>query len=88
MSRSDYSIPFWISDQFRAPGSGFDPNALFFTVGIDGEADGLFGEMTLAREPSSLALLGPGASPFFAARLVPFAASGKIDARIGWNPIR
>jgi uncharacterized protein (TIGR03118 family) len=46
---------------FRAPGSGFDPNALFFNAGINGEADGLFGEITVATpEPSSLALLALG----------------------------
>jgi hypothetical protein len=37
---------------FWAPGSGFDPNALFFTAGINGEADGLFGEITPSPEPS------------------------------------
>ena len=45
---------------FRAPGSGFDSNALFFTAGINGEADGLFGEITPAPEPSTLVLLGLG----------------------------
>lgn len=45
---------------FRAPGSGFDSNALFFNAGINGEADGLFGEITPAPEPSSLALLALG----------------------------
>ena len=33
---------------FRAPGSGFDPNALFFTAGINDEEDGLFGEIVPA----------------------------------------
>jgi uncharacterized protein (TIGR03118 family) len=45
---------------FRASGSGFDPNALFFNAGINGEADGLFGEITLTPEPSTLLLLGLG----------------------------
>jgi uncharacterized protein (TIGR03118 family) len=49
----------WALD-FRAPGSGFDSNALFFTAGINGEADGLFGEITPAPEPSTLVLLGLG----------------------------
>jgi uncharacterized protein (TIGR03118 family) len=35
---------------FRAPGSGFNPNALFFTAGIDDEEDGLFGEIVPAAE--------------------------------------
>jgi len=38
---------------FRAPGSGLDPNALFFTAGINNEADGLFGEITPSPEPSN-----------------------------------
>jgi hypothetical protein len=29
-------------------GSGFDPDALFFTAGINGEADGLFGSIQVA----------------------------------------
>jgi uncharacterized protein (TIGR03118 family) len=45
---------------FRATGSGFDSNALFFNAGINDEADGLFGEITPAPEPSSLALLALG----------------------------
>jgi uncharacterized protein (TIGR03118 family) len=49
----------WVLD-FRAPGSGFDSNALFFTAGINTQADGLFGEITPAPEPSTLVLLGLG----------------------------
>jgi uncharacterized protein (TIGR03118 family) len=45
---------------FRATGSGFDSNALFFNAGIHDEADGLFGEITPAPEPSTLALLALG----------------------------
>ena len=42
---------------FRASGSGFDPNTLFFTAGINNEADGLFGEIQAVPEPSSVALI-------------------------------
>jgi uncharacterized protein (TIGR03118 family) len=31
---------------FRAGGPDFDPNALYFTAGINGEVDGLFGEIS------------------------------------------
>jgi uncharacterized protein (TIGR03118 family) len=48
--------------EFRAPGSGFDPNALFFAAGIEDEQHGLFGEIVAAAvpEPASLALVGIG----------------------------
>ena len=42
---------------FRAPGSGFDPNALFLTAGINAEKDGLFAEIQVAPEPSTWAQL-------------------------------
>ena len=42
---------------FRAQGSGFDPNALFFTAGINGESDGLFAEIRPVPEPSTLSML-------------------------------
>jgi uncharacterized protein (TIGR03118 family) len=46
---------------FRAPGSGFDPNTLFLTAGINGEADGLFAEIQVASpEPSTWAMLALG----------------------------
>ena len=53
---------------FRASGSGFDPNALFFSAGINGEADGLFGEITPAPEPSTLALFAMGIAGITLAR--------------------
>jgi hypothetical protein len=37
--------------KFRAAGSGFDPNALYFTAGINDELDGLFGTITVAPVP-------------------------------------
>jgi uncharacterized protein (TIGR03118 family) len=43
--------------QFRDPASSFDANALFFTAGINGQADGLFGEISVAPEPGTLAML-------------------------------
>jgi uncharacterized protein (TIGR03118 family) len=35
-------------------GAGFDPNALYFSAGINDEADGLFGEITEVPEPATL----------------------------------
>jgi uncharacterized protein (TIGR03118 family) len=34
--------------------TGFNPNAVYFSAGINNQADGLFGEFTLAPEPSSI----------------------------------
>jgi uncharacterized protein (TIGR03118 family) len=42
---------------FRAPGSGFDPNTLFLNAGINGEADGLFAEIQAAPEPGTFLML-------------------------------
>ncbi len=39
---------------FRASGSGFDPNTLFFVAGINNEADGLFGAIQPVPEPGTL----------------------------------
>jgi uncharacterized protein (TIGR03118 family) len=44
--------------QFRSPLSTFDSNALFFTAGINNQADGLFGEIQATPEPTTLSLLG------------------------------
>jgi len=51
---------------FRATGSGFDPNTLFITAGINGEADGLFAQVQAVPEPASIGLfaLGLGAIAF------------------------
>jgi uncharacterized protein (TIGR03118 family) len=58
--------------QFRDPASSFDPNALFFTAGINAEADGLFGKINVAGvpEPSTLALLLTGLSVALGRRVV------------------
>ncbi len=44
---------------FGNGGAGGDPNTLFFSDGINGEADGLFGAITAIPEPSTLPLLAP-----------------------------
>ena len=49
----------WSLD-FRANGSGFDPNALFITAGINDEADGLFAEIRAVPEPAAMALFALG----------------------------
>jgi uncharacterized protein (TIGR03118 family) len=43
---------------FRAPGSGFDSNALFFAAGINGEANGLFGAIDVVPEPATVSTAG------------------------------
>jgi uncharacterized protein (TIGR03118 family) len=50
--------------EFRSPLSSFDPNALFFTAGINDEEDGLFGEIrpvAAVPEPMTLTLVAAGA---------------------------
>jgi uncharacterized protein (TIGR03118 family) len=46
--------------QFRSPQSNFDSNALFFTAGINGQANGLFGEIKPAPEPTTVSMFGLG----------------------------
>jgi uncharacterized protein (TIGR03118 family) len=53
---------------FRAPASGFNPDALFFNAGINGEVDGLFGEIQVVPEPSTVILLGLGCLALVALR--------------------
>ena len=42
---------------FRAAGSGFDPNTLFLNAGINNEADGLFAEIQVVPEPGTWMLV-------------------------------
>ena len=58
----------WSLD-FRTGGTGVDPNALYFTAGIDNQTAGLFGEITLTPEPSSLILFALGSLPLLVHRL-------------------
>jgi len=46
--------------KFRAPGSGFNPNTLFFVAGINDEANGLFGTIQAVPEPANFALVAGG----------------------------
>lgn len=48
---------------FRAPGSGFDPNTLFLNAGINNEANGLFAEIQVVPEPSTFLMLTLAAIP-------------------------
>ncbi|HVI79653.1 MAG TPA: TIGR03118 family protein, partial [Candidatus Acidoferrum sp.] len=41
-------------------GAGFDTNAVYFTAGINGEADGLFGRINAVPEPLSVGMAGLG----------------------------
>jgi uncharacterized protein (TIGR03118 family) len=40
--------------------NGSDPNAVYFTAGVQNEIHGLFGDLTVVPEPGSLALLATG----------------------------
>jgi PEP-CTERM motif len=44
--------------RFGNGGNGGDPNTLYFSAGINGEADGLFGAIAPVPEPGTLGLLG------------------------------
>ena len=47
----------WAID-FRSSGSGFDPKTLYFSAGINNEADGLFGSIQAVPEPATLGTVG------------------------------
>jgi uncharacterized protein (TIGR03118 family) len=49
----------WALD-FRTGGTGDNPDALYFTAGINDETDGLFGEIVPSPEPASFLLAGIG----------------------------
>ena len=55
---------------FRTGGTGVDANALYFTAGINNQADGLFGAIDPAPEPQSLVLLAIGAALIGAVTIV------------------
>jgi len=63
----------WAID-FRAPGSGFDPNALYFTAGINDEQNGLFGTITSAVPEPATVWTG-------ALALVAFVVAGRVRSR-------
>jgi uncharacterized protein (TIGR03118 family) len=48
---------------FRAPGSGFDPNTLFLTAGINDEANGLFASIQVVPEPGTFLMLALAGIP-------------------------
>jgi uncharacterized protein (TIGR03118 family) len=49
--------PFLWALETRAVGSGFNPNAVYFSAGINNQADGLFGEIT-ANTPEPATIFG------------------------------
>jgi len=49
----------WALD-FRTGGANVNPNALYFTAGIDNQTEGLFGEIVDTPEPGSFILAGLG----------------------------
>jgi uncharacterized protein (TIGR03118 family) len=53
----------WALDFRTNGGDSSNPNALYFTAGIDGQKDGLFGDIAPSPEPATygLGLLGAGA---------------------------
>jgi len=60
------------------------PNTVYFTAGINGQKDGLFGDITAAPEPGSLALAGLGclALVLFARRITRGSSNGTSEPRL------
>jgi uncharacterized protein (TIGR03118 family) len=54
------NIPYLWALSFGNGGTGFDPNALYFTAGIGDEEHGLFGRWNAVPEPASWALMLSG----------------------------
>jgi uncharacterized protein (TIGR03118 family) len=73
-----FNVPYLWALGTRAEGSGFDPNAVYFTAGIGEEEHGLFGQLNPVPEPATWAtmLLGFGAVGFTLRR------SKRLDATI------
>jgi uncharacterized protein (TIGR03118 family) len=46
-------------------GAGGDPNSLYFTAGVQGEAHGLFGSLTPSPVPDKMGIMGSQSSPLF-----------------------
>jgi uncharacterized protein (TIGR03118 family) len=60
----------WALD-FRTGGPNVDPNALYFTAGINNQLGGLFGAITPTPEPTPFILVGLGVFAFALLRLRP-----------------
>jgi uncharacterized protein (TIGR03118 family) len=52
-----FNVPYLWALGTRAPGSGFDTGAVFFTAGIGDERHGLFGQLNPVPEPSTWAMM-------------------------------
>jgi uncharacterized protein (TIGR03118 family) len=61
--------PFLWSLETRTGGTAIDPNAVYFTAGIDNQKDGLFGDIVFTPEPSTLIEAGSGLIALALARL-------------------
>lgn len=60
--------------EVRTMGPNVNPNALYFTAGIDNQSQGLFGEITLTPEPGTITLL--------------LAAAGSVGVRKLWRRMK